>query len=130
MVKTYDELRDENGITYKERTRLFVRHSEINSEGEFGEFESGNATVFDASGYQFIIDDYVISQIDKLKIVDGNLVVRDGEEIIPPTKSERELQIEAIERQLAALKAEPEEPASMEEQADTPLLDYTEQPSE
>ena len=130
MVKTYDELRDENGITYKERTRLFVRHSEINSEGEFGEFESGNATVFDASGYQFIVDDYVISQIDKLKIVGGNLVVRDGKEIMPPTKTERELQIEAIERQLAALKAEPEEPASMEEQADTPLLDYTEQPSE
>ena len=130
MVKTYDELRDENGITYKERTRLFVRHSEINSEGEFGEFESGNATVFDASGYQFIVDDYVISQIDKLKIVGGNLVVRDGKEIMPPTKTERELQIEAIERQLAALKAEPEEPASMEEQADAPLLDYTEEPSE
>lgn len=130
MVKTYDELRDENGITYKERTRLFVRHSEINSEGEFGEFESGNATVFDASGYQFIVDDYVISQIDKLKIVGGNLVVRDGKEIMPPTKTERELQIEAIERQLAALKAEPEEPASMEEQADAPLLDYTGEPSE
>ena len=130
MVKTYDELRDENGITYKGRTRLFVRHSEINSEGGFGEFESGNATVFDASGYQFIVDDYVISQIDKLKIVGGNLVVRDGKEIMPPTKTERELQIEAIERQLAALKAEPEEPASMEEQADAPLLDYTEEPTE
>src|SRR5699024_7519779 len=114
MVKTYDELRDENGITYKGRTRLFVRHSEINSEGKFGEFESGNAAVFDASGYQFIVDDYVISQINKLKIVDGKLVVRDGEEIIPPTKSERELQIEAIERQLAALKAEPDEEVNVD----------------
>lgn len=130
MVKTYDELRDENGITYKGRTRLFVRHSEINSEGEFGEFESGNAAVFDASGYQFIVDDYVISQINKLKIVDGSLVVRDGEEIIPPTKTEKELKIEEIERQLAVLKAELGEPVDIEEQADAPLLDYTEEPSE
>lgn len=130
MVKTYDELRDENGITYKGRTRLFVRHSEINSEGEFGEFESGNAAVFDASGYQFIVDDYVISQINKLKIVDGSLVVRDGEEIIPPTKTEKELKIEEIERQLAALKAELGEPVDIEEQADAPLLDYTEESSE
>ena len=130
MVKTYDELRDENGITYKGRTRLFVRHSEINSEGGFGEFESGNASVFDASGYQFIVDDYVISQINKLKIVDGSLVVRDGEEIIPPTKTEKELKIEEIERQLAALKAELGEPVDIEEQADAPLLDYTEESSE
>ena len=130
MVKTYDELRDENGITYKGRTRLFVRHSEINSEGGFGEFESGNAAVFDASGYQFIVDDYVISQINKLKIVDGSLVVRDGEEIIPPTKTEKELKIEEIERQLAVLKAELGEPVDIEEQADAPLLDYTEESSE
>ena len=130
MVKTYDELRDENGITYKGRTRLFVRHSEINSEGEFGEFESGNAAVFDASGYQFIVDDYVISQINKLKIVDGNLVVRVGEEIMPPTKTEKELKIEEIERQLAVLKAELGEPVDIEEQADAPLLDYTEESSE
>ena len=130
MVKTYDELRDENGITYKGRTRLFVRHSEINSEGEFGEFESGNAAVFDASGYQFIVDDYVISQINKLKIVDGNLVVRVGEEIMPPTKTEKELKIEEIERQLAVLKAELGEPVDIEEQADAPLLDYTEEPTE
>lgn len=123
MVKTYDELRDENGIAYQGRTRLFIRQSEVDSDGNFGEFERGSASVFEASGYQFIVDDYVISQIDKLKIVDGNLVVRDGEEIMPPTKTERELQIEAIERQLAALKAEPDEPANTEEQTDAPLLD-------
>lgn len=130
MVKTYDELRDESGIAYQGRTRLFIRKSEVDSDGNFGEFERGSASVFEASGYQFIVDDYVISQINKLKIVDGNLVVRDGEEIMPPIKTERELQIEAIERQLAALKAEPDEPANTEEQTDTPLLDYTDEPSE
>lgn len=114
MVKTYDELRDENGIIYQGRTRLFIRQSEVDPDGNFGEFERGSAYVFEASGYQFIIDDYVISQIDKLKIVDGNLVVRDGEEIMPPTKTERELQIEAIERKLAALKAEPDEEVNVD----------------
>lgn len=130
MVKTYDELRDENGIAYQGRTRLFIRQSEVDSDGNFGEFEQGNATVFEASGYQFIVDDYVISQINKLKIVDGNLVVRVGEEIMPPTKTEKELKIEEIERQLAALKAELGEPVDIEEQADAPLLDYTEESSE
>ena len=109
MVKTYDELRDENGITYKERTRLFIRNSEINSEGEFGEFESGNATVFDASGYQFIVDDYVISQIDKLKVVDGKLILKDGETLTSPVKTEKELQREALLKQLAELDSQPSE---------------------
>lgn len=124
MVKTYDELRDENGIIYQGRTRLFIRQSEVDSGGNFGEFEQGSASVFEASGYQFIVDDYVISQIDKLKVVDGNLVVRDGEVIQERIKTPTELKIEAMEREIQALRAD------ADRQADASLLDYTDKPTE
>ena len=78
----------------------------------------------------FIVDDWIIPQLGKVEFIDGTLSVKDGEELMPPAKTEKELQIEAIERQLAALKAEPDEPVDIEEQTDTPLLDYTEQPAE
>ena len=109
MVKTYDELRDENGIVYQGRTRLFIRQSEVDSDGNFGEFEQGKATVFEASGYQFIVDDYVVNQIDKLKVVDGNLILKDGETLTTPVKTEKELQREALLKQLAELDSQPSE---------------------
>ena len=78
----------------------------------------------------FIVDDWIIPQLDKMEFIDGTLSVKDGEELMPPAKTEKELQIEAIERQLAALKAEMDEEVNNEEQTDAPLLNYTEQPSE
>lgn len=78
----------------------------------------------------FIVDDWIIPQLDKVEFIDGTLSVKDGEELMPPAKTEKELQIEAIERQLAALKAEMDEEVNNEEQTDVPLLNYTEQPSE
>lgn len=78
----------------------------------------------------FIVDDWLIPQLDKVEFIDGSLSVKDGEELIPPAKTEKELQIEAIERQLAALKAELDEPVDIEEQTDAPLLDYTDEPAE
>ena len=78
----------------------------------------------------FIVDDWIIPQLDKVEFIDGTLSVKDGEELMPPAKTEKELQIEAIERQLAALKAEMDEEVNNEEQTDAPLLNYTEQPAE
>ena len=109
MVKTYDELRDENGIVYQGRTRLFIRQSEVDSDGNFGEFEQGKSSVFEASGYQFIVDNYVINQIDKLKVVNGSLILKDGETLTTPVISEKELQREALLKQLAELDSQPAE---------------------
>lgn len=78
----------------------------------------------------FIVDDWIIPQLDKVEFIDGTLSVKDGEELMPPAKTEKELQIEAIERQLAALKAEMDEEVNNEEQTDAPLLNYIEQPAE
>lgn len=106
MVKTYDSLRDENDIVYQGRTKLYIRNTEVDADGNFGEFERGNALVFDGSGYQFIVDEYIIGQIDKLKVVDGNLILKDGETLTTPVRTEKELQREALLKQLAELESD------------------------
>ena len=59
----------------------------------------------------FIVDDWIIPQLDKVLFVDGELKVKDGEEVVPPVKTERQLQIEKLQRQLAELESMPEDPA-------------------
>lgn len=142
MVKIYESIYDENLNVIPGRTKLFIK--ETLEDGAIGKHDYGIAVTPEQSGTLFIVDDWLIPQRHKLLFIDGELSVKDGEELIPPVKTEKELQIEAIERQLAALKAEPDvpaeieedaelpvdEPSDTEEQTDTPLLDYTEQPSE
>ena len=57
------------------------------------------------------MDDWIIPQLDKILFVNGELKVKDGEEIVPPVKTERQLQIEKLQRQLAELESMPEKPA-------------------
>lgn len=120
MINIYDNLRDNNDALIPHRTILFVKTSELEDDGGITTYSSGIGTAVDGSGAAFIVDDWVIEQVDKLKISDGILSIKDGEELIPPVKSEKQLQIEAIERQLAALRAEPDEPANNEEQSEKP----------
>ena len=70
------------------------------SQGVFG---------LDKTGYSFIVDDYVADQINKFKVVNGNLELLDGEQLDEPVKSEKELQREELLRQLALLDADIEE---------------------
>lgn len=128
MVNVYESLRDGNGNMASGRTKLFILSTD--EDGSIQDFLSGYAIVPESQGTLFITDEYVVEQIDKVQFKDGALSVKEGEELIPPVKSEKQLQIEAIERQLAALKAEPDEPAGTEEQIATPLLDYTDEPTE
>lgn len=128
MVNIYESLRDENGNMASGRTKLFILSTE--EDGSIRDFLSGYAIVPESQGSLFITDEHVVEQIDKIQFKDGTLRVKDSEELIPPVKSEKQLQIEAIERQLAALKAEPDELANNEEQTDAPLLDYTGEPAE
>lgn len=91
---------------------------------------SKGAVATDRTGSTLIVDDYVAEQITKFRFINGELVLNDGEELEIPVKSEKQLQIEEMERQLAALKAELDEPADVEGDTDVALLDYTDKPSE
>lgn len=57
----------------------------------------------------FIVDEWLIPQLEKVQFNEGVLSVKAGEELIPPVKTEKELQREALLKQLAELDSQPTE---------------------
>ena len=107
MVKIYDSIKDANGIEDPNRTRLFI--TKVDDSGAVSEFLSGNSAVPMTNGTLFIVDDWLIDQLDKVVFKDGTLQVKEGEQLDEPVKSEKELQREELLRQLALLDADTEE---------------------
>ncbi|MEK4555542.1 hypothetical protein [Jeotgalicoccus sp. FSL K6-3177] len=110
------------------RTKLFITSTD--DDGKIDLYMHGIAFTPERNGTMFIVDEWLIPQIDKVQFKDGELSVKDGAELIPPVKSEKELKREALLKQIAELDAAEEEPADTEEQTDAPLLDYTDEPAE
>lgn len=106
MVKIYDSLY-ENGVTVNGRTKLFVR--EVDEDGTIGNHDYGIAFTPDSTGTLFIVDNWLIDQLDKVAFKDGTLQVKEGEQLDMPVKSEKEKQREELLRQLALLDADTEE---------------------
>ena len=107
MVKIYDNIKDEHGIDDPKRVRLFI--TKVKDDGTINEFLSGNSAVPMTNGTLFIVDDWLIDQLNKVVFKDGTLQVKDGEQLDEPVKSEKELQREELLRQLALLDADTEE---------------------
>ena len=107
MVNIYENIRGDSGDIVRGRTKLFIKNTE--TDGSIGEFLSGDACVPEGNGTMFIVDDWLIPQIDKILFVDGALSVKDGEGLIPPVKTEKELQREELLKQLAELDSQPSE---------------------
>ena len=103
MVKVYNSIKDEHGNLIAGVTKLFIISTQ--SDHTIGKFISGIACVPEGNGTMFIVDEWLIPQIDKILFVDGALSVKDGEELIPPVKSEKELKREALLRKIAELDA-------------------------
>jgi|SRR5690625_605689 len=102
MVKTYDSRQPGTVKVF-----VVVKDERITS------IIIGNQTVATERGYQFYVVDYVADQIDKFDITfDGYIPILDlkeGEELIVPVKSEKQLEIERLRRELEALEEDPEE---------------------
>ena len=128
MIKTYETIKDENDNSIYNLTKLFI--IETGEQGEILKSRDGTSIIPVESGTLFIVDDWLIPQLDKVKFLDGVLSVKEGEELVEPVKSEKELQREELLRQIAELDAAEDEPVDIEEQTDALLLGYTEQPSE
>lgn len=107
MVKIYDSIKDDQGNLILGVTKLFI--TSVQSDYTIGKFISGIACVPEGNGTMFIVDEWLVPQIDKVQFKDGTLTVKDGEELIPPVKSEKELQREALLKQLAELDSQPSE---------------------
>lgn len=107
MIKVYENLRDENSNIVNGRTKLFIQ--EVNKDNEIISSQSGTLLTPEDSGTMFIVDDWLIDQLDKVQFKDGTLSVKEGVELEPPVKTERELQREALLKQLAELDSQPSE---------------------
>ena len=110
MINIYNSLRDEKDALVPNRTILFIRKDEIDENGEFELYSYGLGVSLDGSGYSFIVDNWLIDQLDKVVFKDGTLQVKEGEQLDEPIKSEKEKQREELLRQLALLDADTEEP--------------------
>lgn len=104
MVNIYEDLRDENGNLIKGRTRLFIKTVDESNVVEL--YQSGASFVPEENGTMFIVDEWLIPQIDKVQFIDGTLSVKDGEELTPPAKTEKELKIEGLLQRIAELESE------------------------
>ena len=116
MVKIYDNIKDENGIEDPNRTRLFI--TKVEDSGAISEFLSGNSAVPMTNGTLFIVDDWLIDQLDKVIFKDGTLQVKDGEELLEPVKTVLEREEEELLKRLAELRAK--KTADTEDTTDEP----------
>lgn len=107
MLELYDDIRLSDGSIASGRTKLFIK--ETLDDGTISNCQTGSLLLPDGAGTILIVDDWLIDQLDKVQFKDGVLSVKEGEELIPPVKTEKELQREALLKQLAELDSQPEE---------------------
>ena len=107
MVNIYESLYEDDGLMVSGRTKLFIK--QVEDDGTIGNHDYGTVFTPNSSGTLFIVDDWLIPQIDKVRFKDGTLRVKDGEELVEPVKTEKEKQREELLRQLALLDAVTEE---------------------
>lgn len=109
MINVYSNLKDERGNLINGRTKLFVHQTD--EEGNILNCLNGTSFTPAETGNMFIVDEWLINQLDKLLVIDGELIVKDGETIEAPKKSEVDLQEEELLKQLAELRAKKSESA-------------------
>ena len=107
MIHIYSSFRDSEGNSIKGRIKLFIRQTD--EVGNIELFQSGIMVSPEENGTMFIVDDWLIPQLDKVIFKDGTLQVKEGEQLDEPVKSEKEKQREELLRKLALLDADTEE---------------------
>ena len=107
MLELYDDVRLSDGSIASGRTKLFIK--ETLDDGTISNCQTGSLLIPDGAGTILIVDDWLIDQLDKVQFIDGVLSVKDGETLTPPIKTEKELQREALLKQLAELDSQPAE---------------------
>lgn len=107
MVNIYEELKDSDGNVLPGRTKFFIVETDENNN--ITRSYDGTSIIPESNGTLFIVDDWLIDQLDKVIFKDGTLQVKEGEQLDEPVKSKKELQREELLRQLALLDADTEE---------------------
>ena len=116
MIHIYSSFRDEEGNSIKGRIKLFIRQTD--EVGNIELFQSGIMVSPEENGTMFIVDDWLIGQLDKVVFKDGTLQVKEGEQLDEPVKSELEREEEELLKRLANLRAK--KTADTEDTTDEP----------
>ena len=116
MINVYDNLRDDDGGAIIGRTKLFISITDDN--GTILRSQSGTLLTPEGTGAMFIVDDWLIPQLDKVIFKDGTLKVKEGEELVEPVKTVLEREEEELLKRLADLRAK--KTADTEEVTDEP----------
>ena len=103
MVNIYDTIKDDHGNLIPGVTKLFI--NSVQSDYTIGKFISGVACVPEGNGTMFIVDDWLIDQLDKVVFKDGTLQVKEGEQLDEPVKTVLEREEEELLKRLAELRA-------------------------
>ena len=106
MILIYKNLYDDDGNEVPGRKILFVA---AEYDGTITSSTSSHSLAVNQTGFVYIVDDTVLNNIDKFEVINGNLQLRKGETLEKVVKSEKELQREALLKQLAELDSQPAE---------------------
>ena len=102
----HESLYDEDGNEVTNRKIIFVT---TNNDGDIVSTTSSKSLAVNRTGFVYVVDEIVLENIDKFEVVNGNLKLRKGETLEEPVKTERELQREALLKQLAELDSQSSE---------------------
>ena len=106
MILIYKNLYDDDGNEVSGRKILFVAAED---DGTITSSTSSQSLAVNRTGFVYVVDENVLNNIDKFEVINGNLQLRKGEVLEEVVKSEKELQREALLKQLAELESEPSE---------------------
>ena len=98
------------------RTKLFIVDSD--NEGEIVRSYDGTSIIPENNGTLFIVDDWLIDQLDKVVFKGGTLKVKEGEQLDEPVKTVLEREEEELLKRLAELRAK--KTADTEDTTDEP----------
>ena len=102
----YNSLFDSEGNEVTSRNLIFITSED---DGTITSTTSSQSLAVNRTGFVYVVDEIVLDNIDKFEVINGNLRLRKGEVLEEVAKSEKELQREALLKQLAELDSQPSE---------------------
>ena len=116
VINVHKDLRTDGGGIVSGMTKLFIQDTD--EHGNIVRSQSGVLLTPEGTGTMFIVDDWLIDQLDKVIFKDGTLQVKEGEQLDEPVKSELEQEEEELLKRLAELRAK--KTADTEDTTDEP----------
>lgn len=80
-IKTYSNVTDALGNTKEGLTKMFVSYKYVDEEGNILGQQNSKMLVATEPGYLFGVEEHIPINYKKLKIIDGDLFLKEGESL-------------------------------------------------